>query len=273
MQQAHDFLEECRSLHQLLTKLDEEDLAIETRFKNWTISDVVRHLAVWDEAARLTLQSSEEFKHFFAPVPGHMKTNSLRVFERTAVADNGYQLIDRWWHNCQQTAQLFADADPAMRLTWGGPDLSARTCITSRLMETWSHSQAIYDVLGTEREDGDRIKNIVQIGIQTFSWTFQNRGSTPPGPLPNLTLTAPSGEVWRWSNTSSAENIIGTATEFCQVVTQTRNITDTSLKVDGPVGKSWMAIAQCFAGPPSDPPEPGARRRDEKKYKYGQHDS
>ena len=51
----------------------------------------------------------------------------------------------------------------------------------------------------------------------------------------------------------------GSATEFCQVVTQTRALADTSLRVEGEVARRWMAIAQCFAGPVSDPPEPGTR--------------
>jgi hypothetical protein len=55
--------------------------------------------------------------------------------------------------------------------------------------------------------------------------------------------------------------IEGDAIEFCQVVAQTRNIADTSLKVAGETAAAWMAIAQCFAGPPETPPPPGSRFR------------
>ena len=51
----------------------------------------------------------------------------------------------------------------------------------------------------------------------------------------------------------------GDALEFCQVVTQTRNVADTGLAVTGAPAKEWMRIAQCFAGPPEEPPPPGAR--------------
>lgn len=261
MQQALDFLEECGSLHRLVSTLAEQELMTETKFKHWTVSDIIRHLVVWDDAARLTLQSAESFLQFYSPVPARMKTHSLREFERKTVPEEGHELVARWWGNCQDTAQLYVAADPKVRLKWGGPDLSARTCITSRLMETWSHSQAIYDEFGIPRIDGDRIKNIVQIGVQTFQWTFQNRGRIPPGAVPNLELIAPSGEIWQWPNSQSDERIAGSATEFCQVVTQTRNIADTQLQIDGPVGSAWMAVAQCFAGPPCDPPKPGERYR------------
>jgi hypothetical protein len=45
------------------------------------------------------------------------------------------------------------------------------------------------------------------------------------------------------------------------VVTQVRNIADTKLRVIGETATSWMSIAQCFAGPPENPPPPGSRFR------------
>ena len=52
----------------------------------------------------------------------------------------------------------------------------------------------------------------------------------------------------------------GGALEFCQVVTQTRNVADTALVVIGAPATTWMRIAQCFAGPPEEPSPPGLRR-------------
>ena len=57
------------------------------------------------------------------------------------------------------------------------------------------------------------------------------------------------------------------AVEFCQVVTQTRNIGDTALSVAGDVANQWMSVAQCFAGrrarrPPLALVENPARKRD-----------
>jgi hypothetical protein len=53
----------------------------------------------------------------------------------------------------------------------------------------------------------------------------------------------------------------GSASEFCQVVTQVRNVADTRLRVSGETARRWMAIAQCFAGGPETPPAPGTRFR------------
>ena len=45
------------------------------------------------------------------------------------------------------------------------------------------------------------------------------------------------------------------------MVTQVRNIADTSLDVAGPVAAEWMGMAQCFAGGPETPPAPGTRHK------------
>jgi len=126
-------------------------------------------------------------------------------------------------------------------------------------METWAHGQEVYDVLGKVRRNADRIRNIVVLGNNTYGWTFKVRGQEPPVPRPHLKLTAPSGEIWTYNDPSAEEVIEGLAEEFCQVVTQTRNIADTRLKVTGANAKNWMSKAQCFAGAAEPPPPPGTR--------------
>ena len=60
---------------------------------------------------------------------------------------------------------------------------------------------------------------------------------------------------------STRNSIRPRSIDFARVVTQTRNVADTGLSVQGPVAQEWMAIAQCFAGAPETPPPPGARHR------------
>jgi uncharacterized protein (TIGR03084 family) len=74
-------------------------------------------------------------------------------------------------------------------------------------------------------------------------------------------LTSPGGERWVWNEPDEDNLVEGDATEFCQVVCQTRNILDTRLKVVGDSATRWMSIAQCFAGPARNPPPPGTRYR------------
>ena len=82
-----------------------------------------------------------------------------------------------------------------------------------------------------------------------------------PAHVPAVRLGTPFGEIWEWPGHGGHESVSGDAVEFCQVVTQVRNIADTALAVDGATARAWMAIAQCFAGPPETPPPAGARRK------------
>ncbi len=112
----------------------------------------------------------------------------------------------------------FKIADPKKRVPWAGPAMSVRSSITARLMETWAHGQAIYDLLGEKRRDTDRIRNIVVLGINTFGWTFANRAMAVPPNRPYVRLLAPSAAVWEWGQPDQENLIEGSAVEFCQVV-------------------------------------------------------
>lgn len=258
MQQAQDFRAESQALFDLLDQADPAQFDQPTQFKSWTINAVLQHLHFWNQMAGLQLTDEPLLLQRIAGVKS--ATGGMRAFENTHFQGlGGRALLDAWRAGFNATADAFATADPKARLKWPGPDMSARSSITARLMETWAHGQEVYDHLGVVRRNADRIQNIVVLGVNTFGWTYATRGTTPPGPMPHLLLTAPSGAVWTYGDPSEAERIEGPAEAFCQVVTQTRNIADTTLKVTGAVATDWMSKAQCFAGPPETPPAPGVR--------------
>ncbi len=262
MQQATDFLDESAALFALLAPLAETDFDTPTQFKGWTINNILRHLHVWNIAADLSLRDETAFGAFISAMMAGVRGGKLPEFEAAYLNDlSGHDLKNAWIKRATQIAGAFAAADPKLRVKWVGPEMSALSSITARLMETWAHAQAIYDVLGVERLDTDRIANIVRLGVNTWGFTWKNRRMEPPGPMPFLRLQAPSGVIWQYGEESESGMITGTATEFCQVVTQCRNIVDTVLEVNGEVAHQWMAVAQCFAGPPQDPPPKGARQR------------
>ena len=72
-------------------------------------------------------------------------------------------------------------------------------------------------------------------------------------------LNLPSETAITYNEQCDDNFIKGSAVEFCQVVSQVRNIDDTSLNVVGDVATTWMKFAQCFAGKPEDPPKKGTR--------------
>jgi uncharacterized protein (TIGR03084 family) len=138
--------------------------------------------------------------------------------------------------------------------------MSARSFASARLMETWAHGQDIWDVMRRHRPGSDRLKHIAHLGFTTFGWTFANRALPVPQVTPYLELQAPDGSLWTWGDPAGEHRVSGTAEDFCLLVTQRRHVDDTGLRYsEGPVAQ-WLAIAQCFAGPPADGPAPGVRK-------------
>lgn len=261
MQQAHDFREEAATLAALLDPLPEGRFFETTQFKGWTIDDVLGHLHMFDHAAEKSLTDPKSFAGFLRNLMEELgKGSSIRDAQYPWLDGlKGRALFERWHAGTESLAAAYAEADPKARVRWVGPEMSARSSITARQMETWAHGHEVFDLLGKRREESDRISNIVYLGINTYGWTFKNRGMEPPGPMPELELTAPSGASWSFGDPQEDNRIVGSAVGFAQVVTQTRNVADTDLRATGEPARRWMALAQCFAGPPEDPPAPGAR--------------
>jgi uncharacterized protein (TIGR03084 family) len=263
LDQALDFRDESDALFALLDTLARRDWARETQFKRWTPDDIIAHLHMGNYAADLSLKSGDEFIAFGRRLAelGRHPAGHLDATHAWLGGIKNRDLLLQWRDFYREMADRFSVAEPRKRVKWFGPDMSVLSSISARLMETWAHGQALYDLFSKIRVDTDRIKNIAIIGINTFGWTFANRGIAAPGVRPNVRLSAPSGALWEWLQADSDDLIEGAAVEFCQVVAQTRNIADTSLKVSGQTATTWMAIAQCFAGPPQNPPPAGVRFR------------
>ena len=261
MKQTQDFQAEAHALATILAELSPEDWTRATQFKNWTVNDVMVHLHFWNMAADVSHTDPDRFAALMAEALPAFKDQGMRAFENAQVEERGSELFSAWLELVDDMAKRWENVDGKTRLAWAGPDMSARSMMTARQMETWAHGQEIFDLFGREQPQDDRIQNIVFLGVNTFAWSHQVHGQPVPDSLPELRLTAPSGEIWTYGTAGSGELIEGDAVEFAQVVAQTRNIADTSLVVHGEVAKIWMRIAQCFAGPPETPPEKGARFR------------
>ncbi len=260
MQAADDFREECAAIEALLAPLSVDDFTKETGFKAWTIGEIIEHLHLFNIAADDALTSDANFMAFATKIMPEM-AKGHRGLQRAWFGDTpAIQTYKAWRDYYSAMAERFAKADPEKRLKWFGPDMSARSCIIARQMEHWAHAQAIYDVLGVKRENGDRLKNVAHIGVTTYSWSHKVNGIEPPKPKPYVRLTAPSGAIWEWNDPQEDNRVEGPADAFCQVVTQCRNIADVELNCVGDIAQRWMETAQCFAGPKETPPAPGTRR-------------
>jgi len=261
LQESLDFRAEVGELHDFAKGLAAEDWEKPTGFKQWTPWDVVAHLHFFDLVSLGSVQGEEAFAEVQSSFLGAVTEGK----SNTEIARNHFgpispeELMERWQRTCHELTEQLGSSDPKRRLPWFGPDMGVRMFTTARYMETWAHGQALYDLAGAARPQSDRIRNIAVIGVKTFGWTYVNRKLPVPPQAPHVKLTAPSGAVWEWNEPDEENCVRGSAVDFCQTVTQVRNVADTQLEVVGETATHWMSIAQCFAGPPEEPPAPGSR--------------
>jgi uncharacterized protein (TIGR03084 family) len=253
------YLEECQALSAFVDGLDEAAFARVTDFYGWTVRDEVMHMMFVDV---LTLRSIEDEAGYLeqkADIRRYQaEAGELSQYMRERYADlDRDALVALWRDRFTTLAAVFAASNPKSRMKWFGPDMSILSATSARQMEVWAHGQDLYDLFGIVRRNTDRIRNICEIGVRTYGWSFKNRGLELPGPAPSVALTAPSGAIWTWDSEPGAGKITGPAEDFAAVVTQRRDVKDTDLVCEGEAASQWMAIAQCFAGEAADGPAPG----------------
>jgi len=156
-------------------------LKTSTLFKSWSINDILAHLHIWNIAAQLTLTDPDGFVQFGAFAMGHIAKGESHIEMQNTYLEGlkGQALVKAWRDYYNPMADNFLSANPQARLKWVGPDMSARSCIIARQMEHWAHAQAIFDVLGVERKNTARLKNIAHIGVTTYSWSFKVNNLEP----------------------------------------------------------------------------------------------
>lgn len=265
LQQIDDLRGEAEEFDRLLARLSNGDWQLATQFKDWTANDIVRHLHAGDLLALASATDPAAFDAMLADGQAKRAAGvSRRDVERVRVGGDikGPSLHERWRMTLDRLCNKLAAKPADARLKWAGPDMGVRMFTTARQMEVWSHAQAIYDLVGLERPSASsRLRNIAEIGVRTFGWTYRIRNLAIPSTVPHVRLTGPGGDVWEWNADNATDRVSGDAEAFCQVVTQTRNVADTALAVEGETALYWMSIAQCFAGPPETPPAKGTRSR------------
>ena len=259
---AQDLRDEYRDLAALCATLDAEQWQMPSDFYGWTAWDQIAHLRYFDETA---LQSALDHGRFTADAM-ILNERVARGEEMSAIAREAYghlagpALLAQWQAGFEGLCDALLPLDPKARLAWYGLAMSARSFATARLMETWAHGQDVWDVLRRRRPASNRLKHIAHLGVTTLGWTFANRGLPVPPVSPYICLDAPDGSVWTWGDAASPHQVLGSAQDFCLLVTQRRHVDDTGLTyTPGPVSE-WLHIAQCFAGSPADGPKPGERK-------------
>ncbi|MFK8023861.1 MAG: TIGR03084 family metal-binding protein [Ilumatobacter sp.] len=254
-----DLLAEQKALDEIVSALDDEQWDAPTASDRWAVRDQIGHLTYFDQTAAWAIVDEDRFRESLAGLapmltgqlsPAAMDDLTLAEFRAMSPTD----LLDAWRTNRATLAEAASTLSDDTRVIWYGPSMGAKSFLTARLMECWAHGQHIVDVVGGERRATDRLRHIAQLGFITRKWTYLNRKIEMPAADVRVELTAPSGEVWQFGPADAQESVIGSAEEFCLVVTQCRNVAATGLSVDGDAAQDWMNKAQAFAGGATDGP-------------------
>ena len=243
----------------LVGTIDESGWDRPTPATGWAVRDQVSHLAFFDDAAILAMTDPTAF--------ATMAEAALSVADpmeehlRRGRALKGAELL-AWWRTSRHAMVQVAGTLPdGARVPWFGPPMGALSFMSARLMETWAHGQDVADALGTHRIPTARLRHIAHLGVRTRPFSYAVRGLEAPAAPVHVALTGPEGELWEWDDGDAvADDIRGSALDFCLVVTQRRNISDTRLVVVGDGATEWMSIAQAFAGPPGPGRPPNLER-------------
>ncbi len=243
---------ECSALGALLQELPEADWQRTTSFYGWTIADEIMHLHQVDSFGQAALDAPEKFSAIVEWVrAGQAQGIELSQRMREEWGNlSPRDLMDLWQQGWNRLADTLDVADPERRLPWFGPAMRVQSFANARQMEVWAHGQDIYDLLGIERSNDNRIRTVCDLGVRTHGYAFAKHGLERPAP-PKVALIAPGGDMWTW-NEDAREQVRGSAVDFALVVTHRRHAGDTGLTAQGEGAAAWLRIAQCFAGEPRD---------------------
>ncbi len=257
---AADLLAEQEALDAVVRDLTPEQWAQPTPSPRWTITDQIAHLTYFDGTAAMAVVDPNGFKNAFTDLLASAAGGDEGVDNFTMgsfLSMSGDAKLEAWRTNRRMLADAAATLANDTRVPWYGPSMGSKSFLTARLMEAWAHGQDIVDTIGASRPATDRLRHIAQLGYITRKWTYINRQIDAPDGDVRVELTSPSGETWVWGDADDA-SATGSALDFCLVVTQRRNVSDTGLVVIGDRAIDWLSMAQAFAGPPTDGPQPGS---------------
>ena len=250
-----DLLAETADLEALVTGLDDPGWSTPTPAEGWDVKDQVGHLAYFDDRAHDSMTDPDGFVAHREDVLSHPDFAD-RMAAESRRFDGPATLV--WFERARSAlVEVARRTDPSRRVPWYGPDMSAASSVTARIMETWAHGQDVADALGATRQATDRLRHVAFIGARALPNSYQARGLPVPATPVRVQLRAPSGDVWAFGPEDASDTVRGPALDFCLAVTQRRHLDDLALDLDGPVAHEWLSIAQAFAGPPGPGRKPG----------------
>jgi uncharacterized protein (TIGR03084 family) len=240
--------EQQAELGGLLDGLDVAGWQAASRCPEWTVADVVLHLAQTNEMAVASAQGrfSEHVNELASGL------------EPTSTIDEGVDLMvarergaaatavhERYVSSAATLCEVLDAADPHARVTWVAGDLTVRTLATTRLAETWIHTGDVFHAFGREPEPTDRLWHIARLAWRTLPYAFARAGRELGGPVA-FRLVGPGGDAWDFGDDAPTV-IAGSGVELCQVASRRLPADASSLRGEGPDAEAVLELVRTWA--------------------------
>jgi uncharacterized protein (TIGR03084 family) len=140
--------------------------------------------------------------------------------------------------------------------------MSARSFATMRLMETWAHGLDVKvavleritplpeDELEEDEEDPladtPRLRHIAWLGHKMLPFSFEEAGYTFPKQGIRVELMGPKYAAWRFGPEDTDQVIRGMAGDWCRIVVQRQDASETGLKAVGESAERALEIARAY---------------------------
>jgi uncharacterized protein (TIGR03084 family) len=222
--------------------LDDDAWSRPSRCAGWSVADVVLHLAQTNEMAQSSLDGT--FGAWVQGFPSDARdiddgADRLVARERGTPVD---ELRHRWIDGAARLCDSFRSVDPSARVQWVAGTLAARTLATTRLAETWIHTNDIAPVPPTPR-----LEHVARLAWRTIPHAFGREGLEPPGPTA-FRLRAPGGATWAFEPEVAPVNVIeGDGVELCEVASRRVPVRATSLLASGPDAARVLELVRTWA--------------------------
>ncbi len=242
--------EQQAELEGLISPVDAAAWSQPSRCDGWTVSDVMLHLAQTNEMAIGSLTG--RFDEVLVEL-----TTGLGLSENVddgaglmVEKDRGAsptEVYARWRGGVDQMMAAYRAADPHDRVPWVAGTLSVHTLATTRLAETWIHTNDVAFGLGVLLPAPERLRHIARLAWRTLPYAFTRAGREMRGRVA-FELTGPSGDAWRFASDDTPDTIVrGPAADLCAVAGQRAKAPDTGLTAEGPDALDVLELVRTFA--------------------------
>jgi len=221
-----------------------------TRCIGWSVADVLLHLAQSDEMAIASLTDgfgAAAVDNTGGWGGGTSVDDSVAVMVERERGAPFEEVSNRWRLAAAGLVATLDGMDLSTRVPWVAGNLAARTLATTRMSETWIHTQDIADAIGVDLVPSDRLKLIARLAWRTLPYAFRSSGLTMTGPVA-FRLIGPSGERWEFvPDEHVVTTISGSAVDLCAVAARRIDPSETTLVGEGPDVDDVLALVRTYA--------------------------